>query len=388
MSINIKSILAILATSLLLFSCGNKKNTEEKLPEAAKPLADEVYLSKAQYQNAGIQSGLVQSRQISKTIKVNGVLDVPPQQLVSISAPMGGFVKQTDLLQGSAVTKGQVIAVLQNQEYIQLQQEYLETKSQYEYSLTEYERQQALAKENINAGKTLQMAKANYNSLQAKQNGIAERLKLINISPSALNSSNIRSTINIYAPISGYVMDVNINLGQMVGPTDVMFKIVDPKHLHAELTVFEKDVLSIRIGQKVRFTLANEARERTATVYLIGRDIDQNRTVHVHCHLDEEDKQLLPGMYLKAIVETNGTDVQALPDEAIVSFEGRKYIFQETAAQDKEEVHFKMLEVATGESDEGYTEILLPKNFDSKLPVVIKGAYSLLSKMKNSEEEE
>ncbi len=388
MSINIKSAIVVFATSIVLFSCSNKKNAEEKVPETAKVVADEVSLTKAQYENAGIKSGTVQLRQISKTVKVNGVLDVPPQQLVSISAPMGGFIKQTDLLQGSEVTKGQVIAILQNQEYIQLQQEYLETNSQYEYALTEYERQQTLAKENINAGKTLQMTKANYTGLQAKLNGIAERLKLINIDPISLNSHNIKSTINIYAPISGYVTVVNINIGQMVNPSDVMFKIVDTKHLHAELTIFEKDVLSIKLKDKVRFTLANEAKERTATIYLIGREIDQNRTVRVHCHLDEEDKQLLPGMYLKAIVETNGTNVQALPDEAIVSFDGKKYIFQETTGENKEEVHFKMLEVATGESDEGYTEISLPENFDNTKPVVTKGTYSLLSKMKNSEEEE
>lgn len=383
-----RSVVIILSASFLLYSCDNKKSIEEKMPEPANALGDEVSLTKAQYQNAGITIGVVQSRQISKTIKANGILDVPPQQLVSISAPMGGFIKQTDLLQGSAVKKGQVIAVLQNQEYIQLQQEYLETKSQFEYAVAEYERQQTLAKENINAGKTLQMAKANYNTLQSKQNGTAERLKIININPATLNSGNIRSNISIYAPISGYVTAVNVNIGQMVNPSDVMFKIVDTKHLHAELTIFEKDILSIKLGHKVRFTLANEAKERTATVYLIGREIDQNRAVRVHCHLDEEDRQLLPGMYLKAIVETNGVNVKALPDEAVVTFEGRKYIFLETKEGNKDEFHFKMLEVATGESDEGYTEVIFPDNFSKELPVVIKGAYSLLSKMKNSEEEE
>lgn len=388
MFIHMRSVVIILSASFLLYSCDNKKSIEEKMPEPANALGDEVSLTKAQYQNAGITIGVVQSRQISKTIKANGILDVPPQQLVSISAPMGGFIKQTDLLQGSAVKKGQVIAVLQNQEYIQLQQEYLETKSQFEYAVAEYERQQTLAKENINAGKTLQMAKANYNTLQSKQNGTAERLKIININPATLNSGNIRSNISIYAPISGYVTAVNVNIGQMVNPSDVMFKIVDTKHLHAELTIFEKDILSIKLGHKVRFTLANEAKERTATVYLIGREIDQNRAVRVHCHLDEEDRQLLPGMYLKAIVETNGVNVKALPDEAVVTFEGRKYIFLETKEGNKDEFHFKMLEVATGESDEGYTEVIFPDNFSKELPVVIKGAYSLLSKMKNSEEEE
>ena len=379
--------ITVLVFSLLFVGCSNPPKQEAEKPGKSVTLPSEVTLTAAQYQNAGITSGTIQTRQIGKTIKANGVLDVPPQQLVSISAPMGGFLKKTDLLQGSAVTKGDVIAVLENQEYIRLQQEYLETKSQHEYALAEYQRQQTLAADNINAGKTLQMAKANYNALEAKQSGLAAQLRLININPASITSGGITSTIRIYAPIAGYVTAVNVNVGQMVTPSDVMFRIVDTKHLHAELIIFEKDVLSIKLGQKVRFTLANEAKERIATVYLIGREIDKNRTVRVHCHLKEEDKQLLPGMYLKAIVETNGVNVQALPDEAIVSFEGRKYIFQETAGRSKEEMHFKMREIAVGESDEGYTEVILPENFDNNLPVVIKGAYSLLSKMKKSEEE-
>ncbi|HLC83711.1 MAG TPA: efflux transporter periplasmic adaptor subunit, partial [Bacteroidia bacterium] len=153
--------------------------------------------------------------------------------------------------------------------------------------------------------------------------------------------------------------------------------------LHAELTVFEKDVPKIKLGQKVRFTLANETEERIATVFLIGREISEDRTVRIHCHLDKEDMELLPGMYLKAYVEAGTKSLPALPNEAIVNFEGKDYIF----IADKEVNHYKILEVTKGISELGFTEVTLENGLSSQTMIVIKGAYDLLAKMKNSDEE-
>jgi cobalt-zinc-cadmium efflux system membrane fusion protein len=185
---------------------------------------------------------------------------------------------------------------------------------------------------------------------------------------------------------------VNVNIGKYVNPTDVLFEIVDTEHLHAELTVFEKDVPKIKIGQKVRFTLANEAEERMATVYLVGREISEDRTVRIHCHIDTEDTELLPGMSLKALVETGGAVVSALPDESIVDFQGKKYIIIPAThtTQGENEIQlrsFSLLEIKTGNSELGFTELFLSEDFNENTDVVVKGGYTILSKLKNSDEE-
>lgn len=402
--------------SILLFvfialSCGTKEAEEVAAEQHHDEKESTVELTVSQSKTAGIVLGKVEQKQISGTIKVNGVLDVPPQQLVSVSAPLGGFIKNTVLLQGSRVKKGQVIATIENLDFIQLQQDYLEAKSQFEFSKADYERQQELAKENVNSQKTLQQSKANYTSWQAKYNGLREKLKVININSASVEEGKIKSSINLYSSIDGYVTQVNVNIGKFVNPTDVLFEIVDTEHLHAELIVFEKDVRKLKIGQKVRFTLANETHERMATVYLIGREISSERTVRIHCHIDKEDRELLPGMYLMALVETGGALVPALPNEAVIDYQGKKYIFfvsekghahedtpnpNETTKEQShgnEEKHeegklFEMIEIQTGNSELGYTELKLPENFEAdSAEAVIKGAYSLLSKLKNSEEE-
>ena len=403
--LKIAHILFMLMT-LLIASCKNDEPKAEVSEEHHDDDETFVELTPAQSKTAGIALGSVEQKQISGTIKVNGILDVPPQQLVSVSAPMGGFLKNTELLQGSRVKKGQRIATIENLDFIQIQQDYLEAKSQFEFASADYQRQKELAKENVNSQKVLQQSKSSYQSWQAKYNGLKEKLNVLNINVPTVEKGELRSTINLFSLIDGYVTEVNVNIGKFVNPTDVLFEIVDTEHLHAELIIFEKDVPKIKIGQKVRFMLANETKERLATVYLIGREISEDRTIRIHCHIDEEDKELLPGMYLMAVVETGGALVPAIPNEAVIEYQGKKYMFvvleeagHAEAHQDQQPknesndekaedgMHFKMQEIETGNSELGYTQIALPESFEDDTPVVVKGAYSLLSKLKNSGEE-
>jgi cobalt-zinc-cadmium efflux system membrane fusion protein len=376
------------AVVMLLTGCGTKQESQQK-EEPGTSARNFIQLTEAQFKTAGIAFGKVEMRSISGTIPASGKLDVPPQSKVTISAPMGGVVKETALLQGTQVKKGQVVAIMQHPDYIQLQQDYKEGYSQLEFVKEEFERQEQLSKENVNAKKSLDKAKADYFSLQAKMEGLRARLQLLNVNIAALEKGSIQNTINLYSPIDGYVTKVHVNIGLYVNPNDVMFEIVNTEHLHAELTIFEKDVPRVKIGQKILFTLANETKHRTATVHLIGKEIGDDRSIQIHCHLDKEDRELIPGMYLKAVVETDSAHVNALPNEAIVGFEGKKYIFisaNSTTIGAGQNLQFEMIEVGTGESELGYTEVILPDNFKPDSKVVTAGAYSLLSKMKNGEE--
>lgn len=374
-----------LMTVVLLAGCGSDE--KPAMTETHPQNQNRVELNSEQYRTIDLQTGKVGLKSLSGTIKVNGMLDVPPQNLVSISAPFGGTLKNTELLQGMKVKKGQVVAIIENPDFIDVQQNYLDYKSQLDYLKLEYERQEELAAGNINAKKTVQKAKSDYESMRARVNGLKARLQLMNISVASLEKGGIRSFASILSPISGYVTQVNTNIGAFVVPSDVLFKIADTEHLHAELTVFEKDVPKLKVGQKVRFTLANEDKERTATIYLIGREIGKNRTVNIHCHLDKEDNQLLPGMYLKGLVESGSMEVTAVPDQAIVEFEGEEYIFSEVKSDQKNEHAFELIPVKTGVSELGYTEITIASGKDWRtVKLVVNGAYDLLSKLKNGEE--
>ncbi|UKJ08758.1 efflux RND transporter periplasmic adaptor subunit [Solitalea lacus] len=394
-----KNILPAIILLFLASSCGSKSDGNDKAgahnhdaeTKEKQDAVTGVELTDNQYNTVGVVLGAVEQKQLSGTVKASGLLDVPPQNLVSISVPFGGFLKSTNLLQGSFVNKGQQIAVIENPEYIQIQQDYLESKSHLEFLESEYKRQEELMTANVNAKKTFQKAKADFMAMKARVQGLRSKLQLLNISPASIENGNLKNSIAIYSPINGYVTQVNVNIGSFANPTDVLFRIVDTEHLHAELTIFEKDIPKLKIGQRVRFNLSNDNQERTAKVHLIGREISKERTINVHCHLDKEETTLIPGTFLSAVVETGLNAVSALPDEAVVLNGDKKIIFlsEGTKKEGNEIKHvFIPLEVQTGVSEKGFTEVLLPGGFESKKGnIVIKGAYDLLAKMNSGEEE-
>lgn len=367
----------------LLSGCSGQKEAANE-PEAAPVATETVILSDQQRIASSIETGTIEMRELSGGIPVTGMLDAPPQNLVNVTAPFGGFLRSTSLLQGMRVSKGQVIAIVENPEYIQLQQDFLDTQSQVAFLTKEHERQEKLAAENVNAQKTLQKSLADLESMKARNSGLRAKLKMLGIEPDHLHHDAIRSIIELRAPITGFVTKINSALGTFVSATDVMFTLVDTEHLHAELVCFERDIPRIRIGQKIRFTLAHENKERAATVYLIGREINADRTVRVHGHLDKEDRDLIPGMYLKAVIQTGTQSLPSLPEEAVLRVDEHEMIFI-----DDGKGTFRMLAITTGVHENGFVEIILPDGVESaSLRVVTRNSYKLLSQLQGSQSED
>ncbi|HMG89432.1 MAG TPA: efflux RND transporter periplasmic adaptor subunit [Chryseolinea sp.] len=377
-----RKITIAISIIVLINACAPK--SENKTDAVRNDSSNVIKLTPGQHKAANITLQSLETRPMGTSLKVNGMLDVPPQNLITISAPMGGFVKSTKLLQGMKVKQGEVIATLENQEYIQLQQEYLDSKSKLEFLDAEYNRQTELARENVNAQKALQQAKSQFQSMKAMVRSLDAKLGMINIDASTLSEATITPGVKLYSPIAGYVTVVNVNIGQYVNATDVMFKIVNIEHIHAELQVFEKDISKVKVGQKVNFQLAHESELRTASVYLIGKEISAERTVRIHCHLDKEDEHLLPGMYITASIETTSHNAEVLPSSSIINFEGKDYVFATTKVKDE----FEMINVHAGQTAGGYTEVELPSGFDKTRSFVSAGVFELLGVLRNVEEEE
>ncbi|MEX1238451.1 MAG: efflux RND transporter periplasmic adaptor subunit [Cyclobacteriaceae bacterium] len=374
-----KQIIRLVVFVVTLAGCG-KNNDLVKVIEQAEQ--NTIVVTDAQYKAAAIEVGQIQNMPLSRKLQVNGMLDVPPQNLVTISAPMGGFVKWTKLLQGMKVKKGAVLVTLENQEYIQLQQDYLDNRSKLEFLQNEYERQQALSKENINSEKVLQQAKSQYESSRAIVKGLEAKLLMLNIRPTSLQNGEIKPVIYLYSPIDGFVTQVNVNIGQFVNGTDVMFKIVNLEHIHVELQVYEKDIRELKVGQNLTFTLINDQEPKTASVYLIGKEISPERTVRVHCHLDTEDPSLLPGMFVTATIEAKTGNANVVPVDAIVNIGGQNMIFVPSGKH-----QFKAVRVETGGQTDSHIEILpIERNLQVGESIVVKGAFELLGLLKNEQE--
>jgi len=383
-----KILLLTLITGLFALSCNNKKENTESGEHEVLP-ANTVEMNDAQYKSAGIELGFVEQKVLNNELKVNGLINVPPQNTVTVSAILGGYIKSTNLVQGSPVSIGQVLAVIENPEFIELQQNYLESKSKLEYAETEYNRQKDLYKENVNSEKTCQLAMSEYKTLKTTVYALEQKLKITGIDVTKLKDEKISGTISLLSPINGYVKTVNANIGKYVNPTDIIFEIVNTQKLTLELTVFERDIDKISIGQNINFISPNNtAKKQTAVIYQVGKTINDDKTVKVYANINNDDKDLLPGMYVNALIETESDSTMALPDGSILTFEDKNYIFifsERKKEGEKFVTLFQLTEVEKGISNNGYTEVILPKDFDlTKSKVVIKGAYNLLSAMKNA----
>jgi len=375
-----KNIIILLLAFIIVSSCST--NNIEKT-EATPINEDIVNLTEAQYKNADIKIEKLEARQISTILKLNGKIDVPPQNMVSVSTPFGGFLKASKLLPGMPVKKGEILATMEDQQYIQLQQDFLTAKIKLNYFENEYNRQKELNQSKASSDKTFQQTEMEYNTQKISVSALGEKLRLININPLSLNESNLSRTINVYSSIDGFVSKVNVNIGKYVNPSDVLFELINPEDIHLNLKVFEKDLDKISIGQKlIAFNNNQPDKKHKCEIILISQDLSADRSVDVHCHFVDYDKTLLPGMYMNAEIEINLTNASTISADAVVSFEGKDYVFIV-----KDKFTFRLVEVLKGSSENGYTEIITTAGKSlNNLQVVTKGAYSLLMQLKNKTE--
>lgn len=382
--------LIFLGLLVLFVSCSGGKNPAA-LTKAAEVLPEDIVeLREDQIKLANIELGSVEMKSLGIILKVNGIVSVAPQNFATVCMPLGGFIKNTSLLPGNAVNKGQVLAVIDNQEFVDAQQAYLEAKNKLVFAEADFKRHTDLFKDDVYSEQNVQQVTVEYKNLKALVKSLEQKLILIGIDPSQLKEDNITSTVNLVSPIKGFLKAVNINIGKYVNPTEVLFEIVNNDKLFLELTLFEKDADKVVPGQKVKFYINNETEEHEAIVSQTGKSVGEDKTYMVYATVSSNCQNLLPGMYVNALISESEIRVTSLPSDAVVSFDDKDYIFM--YEKDKEETgkaftEYRMIEVKKGVSGSGYTEIKLPEGFNtSNARVVTKGAYSLLSAKKNAGE--
>jgi cobalt-zinc-cadmium efflux system membrane fusion protein len=377
------STLLMALIGLLLSSCQGKKGDAAE-EAAADNAANEntVVLTKEQLNQAKLTLGRITPRNMSAVIRVKGKIDVPPQKMLSVSVPLGGYLQSTRLLPGMRVEKGDVIAVVTGEQYIQLQQDYLMAKEKQQLLELDYKRQRELVQSQSASQKSFQQVAAEYAAQQVLVQSLYQKLKLAGFAPESVNKDNISSGISVRSAISGYVAAVYVNIGKYLNPSDVLFEIISTDDIHLALTVFEKDIPLLRVAQEV-FAFTNEQPQirHRCRILLIGREIAENRSIEVHCHFDQEAVRLLPGTYMNAEVMVKNQQANVLPEEAILQYSNRKYVFVQT-----DSLHYSMREVQTGTTENGYT-VVSGAGITPADQVVIKGSYTLLMMLKNKQED-
>ncbi|MDF1694880.1 MAG: efflux RND transporter periplasmic adaptor subunit [Saprospiraceae bacterium] len=364
----------------------------------------EVHLNFAQYENAGIDTGWFEMKNLSDIVNANGYTKLDPQDEAEVNVAVSGIIQSINVIEGNYVKKGQVLAKMTSLEYnkmlleeAQLEERYATLKEQILFFEKEYERQRILSENNINAKKIVEKTGSDLKTSSVKINSLQNQLNILRQTIKIVGYSN-GSTISIVAPISGYVTHVDAKIGTLVQPGVHIFSIVDNSKMHVDLLIYEKDLSLVKVGQTVRFILTNQSnREIKGEIYNVGKSFaNETKSVAVHADIEENDANLIPGMYINALIDIGDNMVQTLPEEAIINAEGRKFIFallqdsnhkKEASNQSEEEVEieFRRIEVSTGASQLGVVEVSLLGVIPEGGKIVTKGAYYIQSHLQKTE---
>ncbi|WP_462319161.1 efflux RND transporter periplasmic adaptor subunit [Marinilabilia sp.] len=392
---------------------------------------NQVLVTHLQMENVGIQTGHPTREHLSKLVKAFGNVTLPPSYEASVSPFVGGEVTNIAVIEGDYVREGQVLARIEHPDILELQRNYLEARNLNKYLKSEYERQNRLQKDSVNAARTVQKAESEYQNNLARLQSLKGELELVNIDPSEIKPENLSAGYPVLAPISGFVASVMVNTGLHVPGQKEIFHIADNKNAHLDLQVFEKDITAIKKGQSLTFNLTNNslgAPLRGVIRMKSSRFDTESRTALVHADIEKTHEAVLPGMAITAWIQTGGKAVWALPEEAIVKDQGKSYVFRlmggeehdhedhseennhevhsgeydyETNAteddhshskgnhahEEEQEIHgefkiFERLEVTTGLSEGGFTEVLLPDDHYYESEFAVENSQALLSEMK------
>lgn len=427
---NIKNILmskniifiAALATSLAFASCNSNKTEthgEETEHHDEHENDNTTTLTAEQMKSIKIELGSIEKKQLTASLKANGLLRVPNNNKANATAMFGGVIKSILVQTGNTVSKGQVIATISNNTFITMQEEFLSVSSKAELAQLEFDRQKELQQGNAGALKNLQSADAELKTLKARKASLQKQLELIGINTASLTSENIQSIVNITSPINGTISNVMVNIGSYVDANNPIAEIVDNSQLHLDLYVYEKDLQKLKVGQTIHFTLTNNpGKEYDADVYAISNTFEPStKAIAVHAMVKGNKQGLIDGMSITALVSLENATVDAVPTNAIVNHEGLDYIFIVSDAHKEEEHHseaetaehahdehghhhsekeepepkeegttFEKIPIRKGTTDIGYSEITLLKEIPAKSKVVVNGAFFILAKMNNKGE--
>lgn len=412
-----KQLLIIIAIAGASCGAGKETKVPEEKEEHAHENSNTATLTQEQMKSIGIELGSIEKKQLTASLRANGILKVPNQNKASINSVYNGVIKSLLIQTGSPVSKGQVIATISNPQFIQAQEEYIGVNARIVLAEQEYNRQKELTEGNAGALKNLQAAETELKTAQARKASLKQQIELMGINPSTLANGKLVSVISLRSPINGVVSQVSVNLGSYVDVSTPVAEIVDNSQLHLDLFVYEKDLPKLKKNQVIHFTLTNNpGREYDAEIFSLGSSFEgESKAVSVHAMVKGNKSGLIDGMGITALISLEKAVVPAVPSDAIITFQGQDYVFIVTDAHAEEEHHvegkdekahsaeephdhkesekptagsltFERVPVAKGTSDVGYTEITLLKDIPANAKVVVKGAFFILAKQTNSGE--
>ena len=379
-----KNTILFFLFSLTLWACGNNDNAETAEapaePHAGATEDGSIHLSAEQLEQAGIEYGSFSKKNLSEELRGNAELVVHTEHVADVTAFSDGIISSLNTTLNASVRKGQVLATVRKPDLLDLQQQFLENRDHLVFLQNEFDRYRSLKEADATALKNFQKADADLRAAKTTSQVLAAKLRQYQIDPDKLTAANLSTQLVLTAPVSGLVTAIHSNVGAAVLPGTPVCEVTDLSQLHADLWVFEKDILKVKNGQRVRLGFpAEPSKTYPATIYSIDKVLDpEKRAVRVHARLEGNpggQVNFVNGAFLEARIATlGGGETTALPEAAVVQEGEEDFIFI-LEKESAEGSYFKKIKVTKGGGADGFVAVQTMEPLPEGAKIVLKGAY-------------
>jgi len=301
----------------LLYSCSNHVPTESNAVQ--KFCIPDSLLKNITYDT--LHSELIKSE-----IVLSGKIAFNEDNVSKIFPLVSGHVSDVKVSLGDYVEKGKVLAVIRSSDMANYFNEFKSSQSELVISKKNLEVTSSMRSSGVSSEKDLLVAQNEYQKALAQLNKITEVLK-INGSSFQVNDSTGSEYI-IKAPISGYIVEKNVNVGMdlRTDANDNLFTISDPKELWAAANVYETDISKIQVGSAAEVsTLSYPDKIFSGKVDRISNMLDpETKVINVKIRLVNKDYILKPGMFAHIVIRLPEDNKMLAIKTATIIFDDNK----------------------------------------------------------------
>lgn len=365
------NLIIVIVFSVVLISC------KEKTEQIVDSDSGFIEISKAQFESEKMMMGEPELYPFADMIHFTGTIIPSVGGQAQISLPLPGIIDKIRCKPTQMISKGSVLFEISGNWFIDLQKDFAESSAILSKLESDYLRAKELYSENISTQKDFTAAESNYYAENAKFKALKTKLESMSLDVAKIEKGELYSTYPIKSPINGFVSSIDASLGQYVDPQQTIAELIDNNSFQLKLSVFEKDIHKIKIGQSVAFYLnGNNTVNYNATINAIGKTImSDSRSIECYAEIEKpKNINMVSNQFVEGDIFTAVDSVLAVPEAAILQSENEAYVlmFQK---DDNSTYYFKNIRVTTGRKANNYIE--LTEQLPSK-KLLVNGTYNIV----------
>lgn len=261
---------------------------------------------------------------------------VPSGHDYLVSASQPGLITKLNASIGDKVNKGEVLAQLNSPDLLSLQRLYLKAESELQLGRLSYQRDKKLLEEGVIAERRWQETRSQYQAFDSEASEHRQLLKIAGMSDAEIGrlkkTHRLSGLLNVYAPISGTVIERLATAGSRVDILAPLYRIANLDELWLEISIPQERIADVKIGDRVLIEQSQKEKAGqavTARISLLGANVNpENQTVLARAVIEGKQTAVRPGQRINIqIVHPADMTAFKVPNGAIAQNAGQSYIF-------------------------------------------------------------